>query len=47
MIGHDCCLVEKSGELKAKYVGNESDLYKGVVLRRKMVLKNKQIGKFQ
>ena len=28
MIGHDCCLVEKSGELKAKYVGNESDLYK-------------------
>ena len=28
MIGHDCCLVEKSGELKAKYVNNESELYK-------------------
>lgn len=28
MIGHDCCLVEKSGELKAKYVSNESELYK-------------------
>ena len=28
MIGHDCLLVEKSGDLKRKHVDNESDLYK-------------------